>query len=62
MILHGPYVNGTIACALAAETQSHLISLTGQAKGSDRVLAVVGVARGDGDMPVAVFVYSAGMW
>lgn len=46
-------MNGTIACALAAQTQSHLISLTGYPKGSDSLLAVIGVAPGDGDIPVA---------
>lgn len=51
--INGGYMNGTIACALAAQTQSHLISLTGYPKGSDRLLAVIGVARGDGDIPAA---------
>lgn len=46
-------MNGTTACALAAQTQSHLISLAGYLKGSDSLLAVIGVARGDGDIPVA---------
>lgn len=39
--------------ALAAQTESHLINLTGYPKGSDSILAVIGVARGDGDIPVA---------
>lgn len=46
-------MNGTKACALAALPQSHLVSLTGCPKGSDRLLAVIGVAEGDGDIPVA---------
>lgn len=46
-------MNGTIACALAAQTRSHLISLTGYPKGFDSLLAVIGVARGDGDIPAA---------
>lgn len=46
-------MNGTTACALAALSQSHLVSLTGWPKGSDRLLAVSGVAEGDGDIPVA---------
>lgn len=35
------------------QTQSHLISLAGYLKGSDSLLAVIGTARGDGDIPVA---------
>lgn len=46
-------MNGTTACALAAQAQSHLISLTGHPKGSDSLLAVIGAARGDGDIAVA---------
>ena len=46
-------MKGTIAYAPAAQTQSHIISLTGYPKGSDSLLAVTGVARGDGDIPVA---------
>lgn len=46
-------MNGTIGGALAAQTQSHLISLTGYPKGSDSILAVIGAAPGDGDIPVA---------
>lgn len=34
-------------------TQSQLISLTGYLKGSDSILAVTGVAWGDGDIPAA---------
>ncbi len=52
--ISGGYMNGTIACALAAQTQSHLICLTGYPKGSDSLLAVTGEARSDGDIPVAV--------
>lgn len=33
-------MNGTIACALATQAQSHLISLTGYPKGSDSILAM----------------------
>lgn len=46
-------MKGTIDLALAAQAQSHLISLTGYPKGSDRLLAVIGVAPGDGNIPVA---------
>lgn len=49
----GGCMNGTTACALAAQTQSHLVSLTGHPKGSDSLLAVIGVARADGDIAVA---------
>lgn len=46
-------VNGTTACALAAQAQSHLISLAGYLKASDSLLAVIGAAEGDGDIPAA---------
>lgn len=46
-------VNGTTACALAAQAQSHLISLAGYLKASDSLLAVIGAAGGDGDIPAA---------
>lgn len=46
-------MNGTIACALTTQTQSHLVNLTGYPKGSDSKLAVTGAAQGDGDIPVA---------
>lgn len=46
-------MNGTIAGVLAVETQSHLISVTEYPKASDRILAVIGVAQGDGNIPVA---------
>lgn len=51
--ISGECTNGTIACALATQTQSHLISLTGYPKSSDRILALIGAAWGDGDIPVA---------
>lgn len=50
-------MNGTTASALAAPTQSHLISLTGCPKGSDSLLAGIGVARGDMDIPVAALCF-----
>ena len=46
-------MNGTIGCVPAAQAQSYLIKLTGYPKGSDSALAVIGVAPGDGDIPVA---------
>lgn len=49
----GGCLNGTTACAPAALPQPHLVSLTGCPKGSDSLLAVIGVAEGDADIPVA---------
>lgn len=46
-------MNGTTACAPAALPQPHLVSLTGCPKGSDSLLAAIGVAEGDADIPVA---------
>lgn len=49
----GGRLNGTTACAPAALPQPHLVSLTGCPKGSDSLLAMIGVAEGDADIPVA---------
>lgn len=49
----GGCLNGTTACAPAALPQPHLVSLTGWPKGSDSLLAVIGVAEGDVNIPVA---------
>lgn len=46
-------MDGTTACALAAQPQSHLIRLAGHLKASDSLLAVIGAAGGDGDIPAA---------
>lgn len=49
----GGCLNGTTTCAPAALPQPHLVSLTGCPKGSDSLLAMIGVAEGDADIPVA---------
>lgn len=46
-------MNGTTACALAAQARSHLIRLAGYLTASDSLLAVIGAAGGDGDIPAA---------